>query len=337
MRNGQKTPRGFSECPCGRSVTTVLLVETNITKEGEHAMNRAIVLSVSLLLATSAARAENYAVLFSGGYEAAQNDDRFNMETLRMWNIYTGVLGFSPNNIYVLSSDGTDPAPDLMSGNSSDWTAVTAAGGHVLAATSDNLHATLQDLGQVITGGDNFHFWSGDHGYNDTDPPGPATPDGGGLAAWNLQLVPDDVFASWVNPIDARSKLFVFTQCFAGDMVDDLNLGDNGFAAYAAAWNEESSFSTASNGSILDWANTWADGIGQGLDSTWALGDYAKKNDPYAPGGFLSGPDSTEHPGWAGANFSITTGQAVIPAPGAVLLALLGLGGIGGLRRKRVL
>jgi hypothetical protein len=98
--------------------------------------------SVGFLWAGSA-MATNYAVLFSGGISQGSNHDRYYEETLRMWDIMTGTLGYQSGDVYVLFGDGTDAAVDRSSGENSDWSTVTSAGSTVLAGTEGNLQSTL--------------------------------------------------------------------------------------------------------------------------------------------------------------------------------------------------
>ena len=286
----------------------------------------AVAACVLLVFVGSTAMADTYGVIFSGGINAGNNHDRYYDETLRMYNIMTTDLGY--DEVYVLFGDGTDTAIDRSSGVSSDWSMIEA--GHIEAATATNLENRLTSLQTQITTSDVFHFWSFDHGYNETyddSPPVPATEDLGGLCAWDPTWadyrIADDVFASWVNPIDAYAEAYIFGQCFAGDMVNELNIvaGENRFAAWAADWYEPSWG--------RGWADAWADGLESGLLWTHDLGAYAVDNDPFGPSG-----TGAEHPGWLGDNLNILTGVPV-PVPGAVLLGMLGLSVAGARLRKR--
>jgi hypothetical protein len=274
------------------------------------------------LISASPVQAENYGVLFSGGWNWYNNHDRYYDQTLRMWNIMTGTLGYDVSNVYVLFADGTNPAIDRSSHVNSDWSMITAAGGNIAAGTYGNLQSTLTTLQSTIGPSDCFHFWAYDHGYG-------GTYDQGGLCAWNETEIPDDVFASWANPINAYAESYVFGNCYSGDMINDLNIlpGQNRFAAWSTGW-WQSSYSGSTRGFLYEWANALEN---EGLRWTHDIGQYAIDHDYYGPNGL-----GWDTPGWTGDNFHIITNQP-IPEPSTVLLFGIGFLGLGayGYRRKK--
>ena len=296
----------------------------------------AVVACGVLALVPAGALATNYGVIFSGGIDKENNYLRYDYETYQMWQVMTGTLGYAVENVYVLFADGTDPAEDRHIDDDehgtvfidSDWSDIVLAGGHIEAATYDNLRNRLAFLQGAMTPEDCFYFWSFDHGYNtfyQTDAQGhvihPAVQDEGGLCTWGWTWVRDDEFAAWVDPFDVKTECYAFGECFAGDMVDDLNIagGDNRFAAYAADWYEPS------YGSY--WVAAWREAIESGLRSTHEIGDYAMTHDLAALAG-------KEHPGWVGADFHIVTNEA-IPEPLTALSICLGWGALARYARRR--
>lgn len=309
-----------------------------------------LILFIPILTATShALEHESYAILFSGGGDKDSNYTRYYDETLRMWRIMTSTLGFDYDKVYVLFADGLNPDDDRCVGwdttdpnnpvcnkwENSDWSEIESENGVILSATYNDLKESIDTIAGLVTLNDSFHFWSFDHGYNETYNsrlqdigayPYGSTHNLGGLVAWG-GLIPDDVFASWVQDINAMAEDYIFAECFAGDMVDNLNIiqGDHEFAAWAADWYEPSWGQ--------GWADAWADGLESGLRSTWSLGQYALEKDPFSkPYGDWG--NEKEHPGWTGYNFNIVSNQAAVPEPSTFLLLAAGLAGLAFVRRK---
>ena len=328
---------GESACSLPRLSLTKLLVSFGLLAS--------VLVSIFMPSRAIASPDTTYAVLFSGGLDAANNHDRYYEETLRMWNISVGLFGV--NNVFVLFADGLAPAVDRSSGVSSDWTPITNAGGNIEAATHDNLFARLTALSSVITPQDSFYFWSFNHGdnpsfpdcpneapnapnspiLNKANPPGclppvVANPNDVVLTAWQAPSIRDDELAAWVAPINAKKEAYAFAECFSGGMVDDLFPDPNRFAAWAAAANE-CSFDRG-------WADAWADAIEAGLRSTWKMGEFARVNDPFGGGPAIN----KETPGWTGANFHFLTNESV-PEPSTFALFLISLLGITLCRRER--
>ena len=272
-----------------------------------------------LLLPAIPALAESYALVFSGGYNAVNNYDRYYDNTLRMWQDIVNVWKYKVDNVYVMFADGTDPAIDRSSGVSSDWSMIVSAGGHISAATTNDFANVLQTIGsRMVSGQDSFFLWSFDHG-SQTDPPVMGS---GSLCAWNDQLIYSTNFTTYLAPILSKTPVwdaYVLTQCYAQDMANSLGItsgNTNRFVSWAAAWNE------------LSWddgyAAAWAGGMESGLTASQALGTYATNNDPYGPSG-----SKEETPGWVGGNFVLA-----VPEPETWVL-LLSSFAVGGWFRRR--
>jgi hypothetical protein len=259
---------------------------------------------------------QNYAVLFSGGADPADNHSRYYDNIKSLYHELITGLGLNPANIYILYADGTDPAADqstLFLGFipwtvNSDMSFVDPRS-TVEAATKSNLQDLLTQLAGKIGSQDHLLFWTFDHGSkvntgndsaNQDDHTEYLVPWLDGNPAYTTNLISNQELDTWLNGIHAGYTTYVFNQCFAGGMFDDLNLTGNTFGCAAASYYETSQSDY--------FAAAFTDALQNGLDTGEDAFSYAFAHDKAEkPGG---GPafipvDGYEHPWDAGGNFPI--------------------------------
>ena len=254
-----------------------------------HFVRAAIVFLCAVMLSPVAVLAENYAVLFSGGSRLAKNYLRYYDNTLRFYNLLVDEFNYDPSNIWIVASDGTDPADDISNGTSSDWSAPIAAGATVFSADGTNLEDTITGLN---TGpADLFLFWTFDHGGGTANAPGTTGEET--LTGWGTSYADEDVDA-WVDEVDAGRIAVVYGQCFSGGILDNHNItSGSGMFGCAATNHYESSYGDG-------FVGAFSDGIeDHGYTTCHDLYQHAYENDPYAtdgegPGGTWA--DGVEHP-----------------------------------------
>jgi hypothetical protein len=235
-----------------------------------------------------------------------------------MWQDASALYGV--NNVYVLFADGTDPGLDRTNAANmqvnSDWSPITNAGGHILAATPENLQTVMSIIQEQMTPFTSFYFWSFDHG----DLLNPAVGNNDvGLVPWDPNhtgvLISDQELANEVNLFpNAKAELFAFAQCYSGGMPDELFAGPNlppRFAAWASG-KDECSLGQG-------WADAWAKGLESGLRTSTELGQYARVNDPFGPNGTMQ-----EAADYMGSDFNILTND-LVPEPSSLVCASCGL------------
>ena len=240
----------------------------------------------------------NYAVLFAGGVNKSNNHIRYYDNIKAMYQTLVGACNVRPENIFVLHADGTDPAIDRSDDRNSDMS--YASGSTVLAATPANLLATLDSLAGRVDNTDSFFFYSFDHGGGSYNMPGTMNEEV--LNGWGGDIT-DDVLAPKLLAINGAANTYVFTQCFAGGLLDDLGtLASNRHA------------SSATNHYEYSWGNGFAKAYQEALAAGWRYTDtlflQAKANDPYsrktaytADGGTVA--NSIEHPWSKGGTFRV--------------------------------
>jgi len=179
--------------------------------------------------------AENrWAVILSGGYNQANNH-------IRYWNdcsyFYTTLTahGFLDGNVFVMISDGADPAVDR-----SDWTnSPTDLDGDgdadtQYSATRANITAVFDALAGLLDGDDILYVFATDHGGSDDAAPydDPAVK----LYLWGESSITDAQFAAEVNKVTTLATVCIFEQCFSGGMLDDLHGPNRVLLSAARFW-----------------------------------------------------------------------------------------------------
>jgi len=270
-----------------------------------------------LALAGGVARAENYAVLFSGGVDKDHNYYRYYNEMIRMYSVVIEGWHFEPRNVVVLAADGLDPGNDRVAEAygggkiyaNSDWGLIQSCGSQVLEATHDNVRDAIQGL---QTGPEDlFYFWSFDHGSGEDG--NTTQTEEETLCAWRASGsgdIADNELAAWVGGLDAHRQAYVFCECFSGGMLDELGIAPGQWRFGCAAANHyEVSITTILMEGYEGFVTFFTDGsVEHGLTTTGQLYQYAYQNDPHATDG--QGPggrrqDGVTHPWAVGDNLDL--------------------------------
>jgi Ca2+-binding RTX toxin-like protein len=218
---------------------------------------------------SSATTGQNYAVLFSGGADPADNHYWYRNNIQSLYQELTGGMGINPANIYVLYADGSASAPDQANASGSivdSDMSFLQQGTHFEAATSNNLASVLSSLSMTITANDHFLFWTFDHGGTDastnpTDPTQFLVPWLSASAPLTSSLISNTQLDGWLSQIHAGYTTYVFNQCYAGGMLKYLNLTGNTFGCAAASYYEPSwgdCFAAAFTAALTDYVDTGA-------------------------------------------------------------------------------
>jgi len=184
-----------------------------------------------------------YAVILSGGYNWVSNP-------LRYWNdcsYFFSTLkqnGFLDENIYVLISDGTDPAFDTYI----DYEGTTASSPLDLdgdglpdtrySATKANITLVFDELAAKLGPGDLLSIFITDHGGIQEGNQVPFHVPDTTVYLWGEKMTGDELAAE-VNKVNAGIVAGIFEQCYSGGLVEKL-AGPNRVLMSAARWWESS-------------------------------------------------------------------------------------------------
>lgn len=295
----------------GTSKTLVVPAFSVAAFDGQVASSTSVQVSIEV---TTTAEPVNYAVLFSGGDRVELNYALYYQNLKRIYQVLTSQYGLKPSDISIVYADGRDPAPDQKGGHNSDMSFAA----NVLPATRANLRSTLVDLSRKVDANDHLFVWTFDHGLGS-----PAQPSVIGeevVKGWGAgQEIGDEELAVWLQGLQAGQvasdfgvpegysgiqpgfSTYVFGQCFAGGMLDNLSTGQTTFGA-AAANHYEASYADYFIGAF-------AEALERGYNTTGSAFAYAFDKDGRSrDSGVANGGAwtfNTEHPWSAGGDFAI--------------------------------
>lgn len=182
------------------------------------------------------------AIILSGGYNMANNYQRYWNDCSFIYQTLTKRYCIPKENISVLMSDGTDPAPDMRITNTYRYKSQPLdLDGDGLddiqyAATRENVQAVLNGLLPKMNEDDHLFIFVIDHGGANNDYTT------SNIWLWNEEALYDYELAQWLKPFTDKSVTVnaVLGQCFSGGFIDDLT--DVGCVVATACEHDKSSW-----------------------------------------------------------------------------------------------
>ena len=274
--------------------------------------------SASVSDSVSNTAADNYAVIFMGGYNQANNAIRYYQTLGEIYEILTTNFSLSVDNIYVLFGNGETEQQLAASGSyvECDLSFVS----HLYKANETNLVSVMSEVAGKMDDSSHLLFYTYDHGGGKTNAPKDYNDY---LLAWGGSIA-GSVVADAVFQVKKGYVTCAFGQCYAGGVLDDiidpatnkLVSGYDGTAHFAGV--------SATNHYEPSWTGTYDDGSLGGMiqefdkallsvEGVNTIGVFQQTvaNDPFADSGQWERnkgtyqDSSVEHPWYAGESFSI--------------------------------
>lgn len=170
-----------------------------------------------------------------GGIKDSSNYIRYWNDCAAIYSTLVNVYGYNRNHIYVLMSDGTNPANDRRTNNGFDSSPLDLDGDGTndiqYAATRTNIISVFNQLGNTLTTDNNLFIYTMDHGD--------ISGNNCYLCLWNNERLYDYEFASLLSNINANSINICMGQCHSGGFIDNLS-NSKYVIATACKYNEVS-------------------------------------------------------------------------------------------------
>ena len=232
-----------------------------------------------------------YAIILSGGIDRMSNYERYWNDCSFIYQTLVKKYKVPKENIYPIMSDGDDPANDMLTND------CTFASQNLdldndgvndirLAATKENVAATITALTQKMQKDDQLLLYVIDHG-------GLAEYDHSFIYLWKGDILYDYELADMLKPLSDKYANInvVLGQCYSGGFIDDLK-ELNCVVATASTYREESfacrdipydefvyQWTCAINGADHLMNPVDADDYNDGKVSMMEAFEYAKAND----------------------------------------------------------
>lgn len=192
-------------------------------------------------------QAENYVVLFAGGAGLANNQKRYYYNFGYVYTLLTEQYNIPKDHIYLLYADGTNSGADfLYNGTLYNSSMAYADGSHVYAATKSNFQTVMRTLAGITDSNDHLLMYTYDHGSGTEG----ATSVRGEerICTWDYFSdggISGVEYNQMVSAIQAGYQTHLFAQCYAGGILDALNMSDSSKKIYGAAADTHYSTSTS--------------------------------------------------------------------------------------------
>ena len=177
----------------------------------------------------------NYAVIINGGIDAQYNHERYWNHCSAVYQTLVYLYGVPKSHIYVLMSDGTDPAADMHMISGLYQSSPLDLDGDGLAdiqyaATRANIASVFNTLSNTLTSNDNLFVFTTDHG-------GQTSGQQSYLCLWNYETLYDYEFANYISQVNANNINLCLVQCHSGGFIDNLT-GNNIVVSTSCRYDE---------------------------------------------------------------------------------------------------
>lgn len=188
---------------------------------------------------SSSASGNKWAVIISGGINPEANYTLYWNDCSAIYSALKSYYGYTDNNIYVLMSDGTNPAKDSYNLETHTYlnSPVDLDDDGIAdidySATRSNITTVFNTLRQNVQSGDDVLIYVIDHGDFDNS--------GSFICLWNNDDISQGEFKNEVNKITTDAHVhIVMGQCFSGGFVSEFVERPNTTITTACDENESS-------------------------------------------------------------------------------------------------